>query len=36
MMNNPIVKTVLTVLAVILFCKFVAPKVPVVGKYISI
>jgi len=36
MFSNPIVKTVLTVLAVIAFCKLVAPKIPVVGPYISI
>ncbi len=35
-MNNPIVKGVLLVLGVVLFCKFVAPKIPVVGQYITI
>jgi hypothetical protein len=35
-MSNPIVKAVLTILAVIVFCKLVAPRIPVVGKYISI
>ena len=34
--KNPIVQGVLTVFAVILFCKYVAPKIPVVGPYISI
>lgn len=36
MLNNPIVKTVLVCLGVIVFCKMVAPKIPVVGKYISL
>jgi len=35
-LSNPIVKAVATVFAVIVFCKFVAPKIPVVGKYISL
>jgi hypothetical protein len=36
MFNNPVVKTVLTVVAVVLFLKYVAPRIPVVGGYISI
>ena len=36
LLSNPIVKGVLLVLGVIVFCKFIAPKIPVVGKYISI
>ncbi len=36
MIKNPIVQGVLTVFGVILFCKFVAPKIPVIGKYISL
>jgi len=36
MFNSPIVKTVLTVLVVIAFCKLFANKIPVVGKFISI
>jgi hypothetical protein len=36
MFSNPIVKTVLTVVAVVLFMKFVAPKIPVVGKYLTL
>jgi hypothetical protein len=36
MFSNPIVKTVLTVIAVVLVMKYVAPKIPVVGSYISI
>ena len=36
MLKNPIVQSVLTVLAVIVFCKLVAPKIPVIGSYISI
>ncbi len=35
-MNNPIVKSVLLVLGIVLFCKYVAPKIPVVGSYISL
>lgn len=34
--KNPIVQGIATVLGVILFCKYVAPKIPVVGKYISL
>lgn len=35
-LNKPIVKAVAVVFGVILFCKYVAPKIPVVGKYLSI
>lgn len=36
MFSNPIVKTVLTVLAVIVVLKMFGNKIPVVGQYISI
>jgi len=36
MLKNPILQGILTVFGVILFCKYVAPKIPVFGKYISL
>jgi hypothetical protein len=35
-LKNPIFQAVLTVLVVIVFCKYFASKIPVVGSYISI
>jgi hypothetical protein len=36
MLSNPLVKTVVTVIAVVLFMKYLAPKIPVVGKYLTL
>jgi hypothetical protein len=35
-LKNPIVSTVLTVLAVIVVLKLVGSKIPVVGSYVSL
>ena len=35
-MNNPLVKSIALIIGIVLFCKYVAPKIPVVGKYITI
>ena len=35
-MNNPLVKSLLLIVGVVLFMKYVAPKIPVVGTYLTI